>query len=128
MENERFQELVLNHLSHLTEQITGIEGDITDIREDVSGIKGDITRLKEDVTGIKGDITGLKDEFSSIRKIVINIEYNHGEKLAALFDGLAQNNEKIDRFKDELLEQIDDVRVDTRYLVRRVSVLEKIVK
>lgn len=156
MENEKFQGLVLNHLAHLTEMITGIDGEVSGLKGTVAGIEGEVTGLKGEVTGIKEEITGLKsevvdlkgevtglkgavtdleggitnikNEVASLKKIVINIGNDHGAKLAALFDGFVQTNDKIDQVKTELLEQIDEVRVDTRYLISRVLGLEKLAR
>lgn len=65
MENERFQDLVLEHLAKLTQ---------------------DITELKQDNAGIKQDITELKQDNARIKESVIRIENDHGEKLKGLFD------------------------------------------
>ena len=72
MENDKFQNLVLEHLANLTQEIT-------ELKQDNSVIKHEITELKQDNSVIKYDLTHIKES-------VIRIENDHGEKLKALFD------------------------------------------
>lgn len=47
-------------------------------------------------------IDGADNEINGIKKIVINIENDHGRKLDALFDGYKQNHEKLTRIEREV--------------------------
>jgi chromosome segregation ATPase len=47
LENEKFQDLVLNHLARLTQEMTGVKTDINDLKSDVSSLKSDAKDLKE---------------------------------------------------------------------------------
>lgn len=47
-------------------------------------------------------IDKLESEVKDVKKTVINIEQNHGDKLSALFDGYKQNSEKLDHIEKEV--------------------------
>lgn len=44
----------------------------------------------------------LEDKINNIKKIVIDIEHNHGNKLKSLFDGYMQNTYKLDKIENEV--------------------------
>lgn len=44
----------------------------------------------------------IDSELKSIKKTVLNIEHNHGNKLEALLDGYKQNSQKLDRIEKEV--------------------------
>ena len=116
MENERFQDLVLDHLARLTRDITelkqgnaGMRQEIVEIRHDITGLKQDntafrqdITELKQDNAGIKQDITELKQDSTRIKESLIRIENDHGEKLKALFDAREVQTDVNERICDTL--------------------------
>ncbi|MBT9172672.1 MAG: hypothetical protein DDT21_01058 [Syntrophomonadaceae bacterium] len=60
-----------------------------------------VDSLTKDMAGVKANMA-TKDELSSVKAIVIKIEHDHGQKLGALFDGQAQNSEKLDRIEAEV--------------------------
>ena len=51
---------------------------------------------------IDNEFKELKSDVSSIKKIVLHIEQDHGQKLEALFDGYKQNTEKLNRIEAEV--------------------------
>lgn len=48
------------------------------------------------------DMDEIKSEAKDVKKTVLKIENEHGEKLSALFDGYKQNSEKLDRIEEEV--------------------------
>lgn len=48
------------------------------------------------------DLQETKSELKEVKKTVINIEHDHGQKLQALFDGYVQNSDKLDRIEKEV--------------------------
>ncbi len=44
----------------------------------------------------------VDSEIQEIKKTVIHIENDHGDRLKALFDGYVQNSEKLDRIETEV--------------------------
>ena len=75
---------------------------VSKLSTDMSGIKSDMAGMKTEITGIKSEMTGMKSEIGDIKKTVLRIEHDHGEKLSALFDGYKQNSEKLDRVEKEV--------------------------
>ncbi len=51
---------------------------------------------------INGRIDKLEDEVKEVKKTVLKIEQDHGQKLEALFDGYKQNYEKLCRIEEEV--------------------------
>ncbi|MCL6614370.1 MAG: hypothetical protein K6U03_07135 [Firmicutes bacterium] len=74
MENEKFQELVLDHL----------------------------VRLTQNDTGIRQDIQEIKQRLEKVEAAVLRIENDHGEKLQALFDAREAQLEVNERIFDAL--------------------------
>jgi GTP1/Obg family GTP-binding protein len=81
MENDKFQNAVLEHLAHLTQEITEMKIDISQVKTDIDQVK----------------------------TAVVRIENEQGEKIRALFDAReAQNDvngrifETMSRIEDKL--------------------------
>lgn len=58
--------------------------------------------MQEGFKEVNKRIDGIEGEVNGIKKVVINIENDHGRKLDALFDGYKQNAEKLTRIEDEV--------------------------
>lgn len=48
------------------------------------------------------DLQETKSELKEVKKTVVTIEHDHGQKLQALFDGYVQNSDKLDRIEKEV--------------------------
>ena len=72
MDNEKFQDLVLEHLARLT----------------------------QDNTEIKMNIQKISQRLDQVEGAVIRIENDHGEKIKALFDAQEVMMEKMERFSE----------------------------
>ena len=72
------------------------------ITADVSELKTDVSELKTDVSGLKEGQKSLEDELKSVKKVVIDMEENHGKKITLLLDGYKQNADKLDRIEKEV--------------------------
>ena len=67
------------------------------------------TKMYTELTG-KMDIMQLKidnieGELDNVKKVVIKMENDHGNKLDALFDGYKQNTERLDRIEAQVSKQ-----------------------
>ena len=58
-----------------------------------------IERLYKELIEFKDE---TKDNFSKTNQAITKIEHDHGQKLAALFDGYRQNADKLDRIEAEV--------------------------
>jgi len=68
-----------------------------------------LTKMYTELTG-KMDIMQLKidnieGELDNVKKVVIKMENDHGNKLDALFDGYKQNTERLDRIEAQVSKQ-----------------------
>jgi len=67
------------------------------------------TKMYTELTG-KMDIMQLKidnieGELDNVKKVVIKMENDHGNKLDALFYGIKQNTERLDRIEAQVSKQ-----------------------
>jgi predicted nucleic acid-binding Zn-ribbon protein len=90
-------------------EVVGIKRGQESLGAEVVGIKrgqesdrGLLELTASQVSKLTMDMDELKVEVSSINKTVVKIENEHGEKLAALFDGYEQNSNKLDRIEKEV--------------------------
>jgi hypothetical protein len=68
------------------------------IATQVAKLTTQVDGLTKDMAGVKANMA-TKDELAAVKAIVIKIEHDHGQKLGALFDGQAQNSEKLARIE-----------------------------
>lgn len=61
-----------------------------------------IDSLDSKIDSLDNKITNLENELKDVKKVVIKIEHDHGDKLKALFDGFKQNSDKLDRIEAEV--------------------------
>lgn len=60
MENEKFQELVLNKLEAMQTDIAGIKTDVTEIKTELRGVWDDILRLDKRLTAQDEELVIMK--------------------------------------------------------------------
>ena len=61
-----------------------------------------IAGMDERITGIEAELKEVNNNINLTRETVIKIEYEHGKKLGALFDGHKFISEKLDRIEGEV--------------------------
>lgn len=86
MTDRELLEVILEKIGGMDARLTGVETNMA---------------TKAELAEIRANMAS-KDELSSVKAIVIKIEHDHGQKLGALFDGYAQNSEKLDRIEAEI--------------------------
>ncbi|MEN6567227.1 MAG: hypothetical protein ABFC57_13105 [Veillonellales bacterium] len=70
----------------------------------------------------------LSDRLDKVEQSQARMENDLGRKLGLLYDGWQLHEDKFQHMQHEIQAQFDDIRADTRYLVRRVAVIEKLAK
>jgi chromosome segregation ATPase len=98
MENEKFQNLVLEHLATLTQEITEIKLDISGLKTDVSGLKADVAELKTDVRILKADVVELKADVAQLKTDVV--ELKSGQQ--RMMNQIVKNTEGITLLRQEM--------------------------
>ena len=103
MDNQQFQNAVLEKLEQLTNRMDSMEANMA-TKDELAGIEKSMDTLatqvgtldkKVDRLDIKVD--RLDKKVDNLQTIVVKIENEHGQKLDALFDGYTLNSEKLDR-------------------------------
>jgi septal ring factor EnvC (AmiA/AmiB activator) len=94
MTDRELLEVILEKIGGMDARLTGVETNMA--------TKAELAEVKTELSSVKTDIAEVKTELSSVKAIVIKIEHDHGQKLGALFDGHAQNSEKLDRIEAEI--------------------------
>ncbi|UNC91650.1 hypothetical protein [Candidatus Contubernalis alkaliaceticus] len=99
MTDRQMLEAILNKISEMDASMA-TKGDLSGVKDDLKGVKGELSGVKDDLKGVKGELSGVKDEITElnteikfVKETVIKIENEHGQKLAALFDGYKHNSE-----------------------------------
>ena len=63
------EEKILEILSAMQGDISGIKADISGLKQDVAGLKEDVAGLKEDVAGLKEDVAILKEDVAILKEV-----------------------------------------------------------
>lgn len=105
MDNARFQEMVLEHLAHISQEITEIKLDVSGLKSDVSGLKTDVADLKTDVADLKTGQEIIKVQVAELVEFRIEAK----QKLDQLVDDVSylkykesQNEEDLYKLKKHL--------------------------
>jgi len=68
-----------------------------------------LTKMYTELTGkmdnMQLKIDNIEGELDNVKKVVIKMENDHGNKLDALFDGYKQNTERLDRIEAQVSKQ-----------------------
>ncbi len=73
------------------------------IVDQVGTLTKTVDDLKEGQKKLEGRQKNLESEVKDIKKTVLTIEQDHGEKLSALFDGQIQNTARLERIEAEVV-------------------------
>lgn len=61
MENEKFQQAVLEKLDALKTDVSGLKTDVSSLKDQVAGLDSRLGRLEESVTHIQAETAGLME-------------------------------------------------------------------
>jgi len=135
MDNEKFQELVLQQLQVLTEnqkkltegqqQLSEKVGSLTEGQQQLTENQKKLTEGQNLLTEKVGSLTEgqkkLEERITKLENVVIRIENDHGRKLAALLDGYHHNAEILDDHTERL------TRIESKITAHdiQISILDK---
>ncbi len=71
----------------------------SDMQEGFDQVNSD---MRQGFSDVNNRIDNVENEVKDIKRTVLKIEHEHGEKLSALFDGYKQNSDKLDRIESEV--------------------------
>lgn len=107
MDNDKFQELVLQQFQAMDKQFQAITDELKNLNDGQSRIENRMDRLE-----------------TKVDKLELRIENEVIDKIRILFDADKVREEKL----SQVVEKLDSIEIDTGYLVSRVSRLEKVAK
>ncbi len=91
---------------------------LTKMYSDLSGKIGNIESRMDTIEGkigtIEGKIDNMQSEIIELKKAVLRIETDHGNKLDALFDGYKQHSDRLDRIEAQVSKQEE-------FIIKRVK-------
>lgn len=116
IENEKFQELVINHLAHLTQEITELKAGQAKLEVGQAKLEDGQTKLEvgqaqlnERMERIEQGQTQLTERMDRVEQSLTRIENEHGAKINALFDARevqfdvnARMNATLNRIEEKL--------------------------
>ena len=66
------------------------------------------------IGNMEGRLGNIETEVADLKKVVLRIETDHGNKLDALFDGYKQNSDRLDRIEAQVSRQEE-------FIIKRVK-------
>ena len=116
MENEKFQELVLQQLKALSEGQKSLTDNIQSLNEGQKSLTENVKSLNEGQNSLTENIQSLNEgqrqlteRLTKLENVVTRIENDHGTNLRALLDGyhhnakvLADHTERLDRIESKI--------------------------
>ena len=85
-------------LQVILQKVTGMETDISGLKDDMTGLKTDVAGLKDDVAGLKTDVAGLKTDVAELRSDVDGLKSDMHEvkaDVAGLKTEMAEVKERV---------------------------------
>ena len=91
-----------SNIEKMQNDIESMQSNIESMQNNIEGIQMDIKLIQKDIVDLQNKYEELYDETRNISRTVAKIEFEHGEKLAILFDAVTANNEKQELLKKRL--------------------------
>ena len=107
------EEKILEILSQIQTDVSGLKQDVSNLKTDVSDLKQDVSTLKLDMTDVKQELTDVKQELTVVRTTQENKVVPH---IRILAEGLEINRRHI---PDETV--IEDMQADIDILKKAVA-------
>ncbi len=114
MDNEKFQELMMDQLKTLIKSVDTLAANHAVMQQDVTSLKQDLTDLKQSQTRMEQDITDLKQSQTRMEQDLTN-------KVTALFDAReAQKDVNTEMFAtlNRIEAKLDVLQMETAHLKR----------
>ncbi len=135
MDNEKFQELVLQQLQSLNEgqkslniRIDNMENRMGNMEESMGSMNSRMDNLEKSQNTLAAELMAVKADVKEVKTTVTKLEDDITPKIGALFDGYRLRGDQIENLRQHMDERFNSIEADTRYLVSKVSMLEKMAK
>lgn len=124
MENDKFQELVLQQLSIVTEGQKQLVEHQKQITENIELIEKGQARLENRLDSLENRLDSLENRFNVLENVQTRIELRLENeiipKITALFDGYQLRGNQIENLKLYLDSRLEAIALDINYLIGRV--------
>ncbi|AGL01125.1 hypothetical protein [Desulfoscipio gibsoniae] len=128
MDNDKFQELVLQQFQVITGELKILNKRVGNLEEGQARLEKSQDILVTEVIAIKSKTNEID---TKLTKQAVRVENEIEPKINTLFAGHKQHTEQLARIEERInnhTERLDSIEIDTGYLVSRVARLEKIAK
>lgn len=122
---------ILKIVITIQQEVTEMKQDIATLKEDMAELKDRVTSLEEKVTSLEEKVTRLEERVTSLEKRVTSlersvtlIEFDHGQKLSALFDNMKVNEDAHKRIEQSISNFKSEIQGTLLNHEKRISSLE----
>lgn len=102
MDSEKIYDLMEKLYIEMQKGFEKVDKQFQQVDSKIDSLDSRIDSLDNRIDSLDNRITNLENELKDVKKVVIKIEHDHGDKLKALFDGFKQNSDKLDRIEAEV--------------------------
>ncbi len=86
----------------------------SDLSEKIGDLNGKVENIEGKLGSMEGRLGNIEAEVADLKKVVLRLETDHGNKLDALFDGYKQNSDRLDRIEAQVSRQEE-------FIIKRVK-------
>lgn len=101
-------------LGTVESRMGNIEGKLGTVESRMDNFEGKLGTVESRMGTIEGKIDSMQGEITELKKAVLRIETDHGNKLDALFDGYRQHSDRLDRIEAQVSKQEE-------FIIKRVK-------
>jgi chromosome segregation ATPase len=118
-------------IAELKRDITELKKDVKELKEDVAILTQEVVELKErvkklevELENLKVEVEKLKVRVASLERSVALIEFEHGQKLSALFDAIKVNEDAHERIEKSISNLRSEIQGTLLNHEKRITNLE----
>jgi chromosome segregation ATPase len=86
-------------------KMDSMQGKMDSMQGKMDSMQGKMDSMQGKMDSMQGQIDNIHTEINDLKKVVLRIETDHGNKLDALFDGYKQNSDRLDRIEIQVSKQ-----------------------
>ena len=99
MDNEQFQEFVVQHLMKLDTKVTSLDTKVASLDTKVSSLETKVSAMNIKVSSLESNMSSLEN---TVTRIETRMEHEIIDKIKVLFDGHQLHEDRFDRIEKKL--------------------------
>lgn len=111
-------------VKELKQEVAELKDRVTKLEVEVEKLKAEVEMLKAEVEKLKIEVEKIKVRVSSLERSVALIEFEHGEKISALFDNIKVNKDEHKKLENLSLSIKSEIQGTLFDHEKRISKLE----